>query len=266
MGLRGSRQPPGQVPRARPRRRRAATSAIAIALSEGEHRSAPALTAWTSPRARDPAEGSPAPAPEAPGSARGQAPRRAPRLAVSLERFGLATGSVERKDQLASQSLAKWVRRDQPLQYADRVVVFAELELGVNSLLDDRLPQLLEAPDLACERRLIGEIRESRPPPQRQRGSELFVALARGKRPGLGDQALEAFEVDRPRRGAQDIAPRLGHEDALAEILAQSRNMVLQRRWGVSGSPLAPQVIDQPFCANDLVRLESQEREHGAPL
>ena len=74
--------------------------------------------------------------------------QRPARVAVDVERLGLATRAVEREHELAAQALAQRVLGDQRLELADELGVAAERELGVDALLERRHAQLLEARDL----------------------------------------------------------------------------------------------------------------------
>ena len=72
---------------------------------------------------------------------------RLPRLAVDLERLGLAARAVEREHLLAAQPLAQRVLGDERLELGDERRVPPERELGVDPLLERREPQLLEPLD-----------------------------------------------------------------------------------------------------------------------
>src|SRR5439155_7084154 len=136
----------------------------------------------------------------------------APRLPVGLERVRLPTGSVQRDDQLPPQPLAERMLSDEVLELVDELPIAAELEIGVYPLLERGQAQLLETVDLAGQRRLVRQVGERGPSPQRQRLRELLPPLARSERPRLGDEPLEAVEVDRLRRGAEHVPPRLRDE------------------------------------------------------
>lgn len=74
--------------------------------------------------------------------------QRAVGVAEDLQRLGLAIAAVQREHQLGSQPLTKGPIRDQALQLGDRLRVSAQLEVGVDELLDRLQPQLLQRPDL----------------------------------------------------------------------------------------------------------------------
>src|SRR5262249_45373734 len=96
--------------------------------------------------------------------------------------------------------------------------------------------------------------------------AQLLPALARGQRLRLRYKRLEDLEVDLAGLGPQDVAPRLRDDDVGAEVLAEPRDVVLQGSGGVRGHALAPELLDQAVPANDLVRVEHEEREHGTAL
>ena len=117
---------------------------------------------------------------------------QAARLAIGLERRRLAAGAVEREHQLAADPLAQRVRGDERLELGDERAVAAEGEVGVDPLLEQREPELLEPRRLDGGERLEGELRERRAAPERERlvqprsGS---LEVARGLRVPSGSRA-----------------------------------------------------------------------------
>ena len=153
---------------------------------------------------------------------------------------------------------------DELFQLADQVAGGAELEVGIDPLLERRESCLLEAADLVAGKRLEREVLEGRPPPERQRGAELLGPLARLGAPCLGGQPLEARQVELLRVDPQDVSGRLGDDQLRTDRLSQPRDVVLQRgagglRWG-----RPPDLVDQPVGRDDLVRVQQQVREQGA--
>ena len=116
--------------------------------------------------------------------ARGPAPRQLlPGLTVRLERLGLTPRSVERQHELdRSRSRSGW-RATSVSSSADELGVAAEREVGVDTLLERAEPQLLEPRDLGLGERLVGEVGERRPAPQRERLAELLRAALGGAPP-----------------------------------------------------------------------------------
>ena len=86
---------------------------------------------------------------------------RAPRLLVGVQRVRLAPVAVEREHQLPAQALSQRMLGDQGLELAEKLGVIAELELGVDSLLDHAQPQLLELRDRGLRERVVGEARRA---------------------------------------------------------------------------------------------------------
>ena len=118
---------------------------------------------------------------------------RVARLAVGLERLGLAAAAVQREHPLRVQALAQRLLGDERLELADDLGVAARLEVLVDRQLERREPQLLEPADLERGERLAGDVVERRPAPQRER-------LARR---ALGDAAARSGgRRRRPRRAA----------------------------------------------------------------
>ena len=155
---------------------------------------------------------------------------------------------------------------DEAFQNRNGAGFLPELELGIDALLDDRQPQLVQPAGLSSKGRLMCEVAQSRAVPEAERRSESFFTLASRERPSRLDEMLEPPNVDRLRPSAKHVAPRLRDDDVLPQVLAEPRNMAVQGGWCIYGLLLAPEVLDQPVAANDLVGLEDEEREHGAPL
>ena len=89
----------------------------------------------------------------------------APGLLVGGEGLRLAVAAVEGEHELAARALAQRLARDQRLDFADGLGVAAERELGLDPLLHEGEPELLEAARLGDGEGLV-ELRERRPAPQ----------------------------------------------------------------------------------------------------
>ena len=107
---------------------------------------------------------------------------RRPRVAVGLERLGLPARAVEREHQLPAQPLAVRMLGDQRLELADELGVAAEREVGLDPLLERRQPQLLEPRRLDPRERLVVELGQRRPAPQRERLAQQARRRARARR------------------------------------------------------------------------------------
>ena len=125
---------------------------------------------------------------------------RRSRVAVGLERLRLPARAVEREHQLPAQPLAVRVLRDQRLQLADQLRVAAEREVGLDPLLQRRQPQILQPAGLDARERLLVELGQRRPAPQRERlAQQPRRARGLGRCARLGDEPLEPLQVDRLR-------------------------------------------------------------------
>ena len=135
---------------------------------------------------------------------------RASRYAV--ERLRLPARAVEREHQLAAQPLAVRVLRDQRLELADQLGVAAEREVGLDPLLERRQPQILQPPGLDSGKRLLAELRQRRPPPERERLAQ--TADARAGSPAASasrprKQSLEPPQVELVGLDLEHVARRL---------------------------------------------------------
>src|SRR5579863_8846726 len=86
--------------------------------------------------------------------------------------------------------------RNERLELRDQVGVAAEREVGVDPFLKRRKTQLLETADRVLRERLVAELRERRPAPQRKRLAKLRGGLRRLSRIALVDEELEPVQVE----------------------------------------------------------------------
>jgi hypothetical protein len=77
----------------------------------------------------------------------------------------------------------------------------------------------------------------------------------------LGDEALEAVQVEVVTLDEQDVAVRSGREEVVsnAQRLAQPRHAHAQSRGAGRGQRVAPQVVHQPISRDDLAGAEEQD-------
>ena len=94
---------------------------------------------------------------------------RLPRLAIDLERLGLALAAVEGEHQLPGEPLSSAVTGDELLQLADERGVAPGGQVGLHAQLERGQPLLLEPRDLRLRERLEGHVGERGPAPERQR-------------------------------------------------------------------------------------------------
>jgi hypothetical protein len=165
---------------------------------------------------------------------------------------------------LRSEALPQRLLFNELFQLADELAGRAELEVGVDALLERRHPGLLQAADLVAGERLEREVLERRPPPERQRGAQLLGPLVRRGATRFRGQALKAREVESLGVDAQDVAGRLRDDQLCADRLAEPRDVVLQRRARRLRWLRPPDLVDQPVGRDDLVRVQQQVGEEGA--
>ncbi len=86
--------------------------------------------------------------------------KHAPRILVALEGLGLASRSVEREHQLPAQPFSQRMLGHERLQLSNEVSVTGEGKVGLDPLLQDREPQLLESHNLPLRERLVRDVGE----------------------------------------------------------------------------------------------------------
>jgi hypothetical protein len=187
-----------------------------------------------------------------------------PRLAVGLQRVGLAAGAVQREHPLRVQALLERMRGDEPLELGDRLAVASGRERRVDRQLARPQPELLEAADLRAGERLVGEVAQRLAAPQLERVMRGGGAVAGG----LLDEPLEADRVDGVGADAQLVAAAAGDDLGLGalEQPAQLRDVELHHLHAAGGRVLAPEPLDQLVGRHRGVGPQPQHREHRALL
>ena len=155
-------------------------------------------------------------------------------------------------------------------QLCDQLGMSARREIGNEPVLDRDEAEFLEPLDLGACEIVVGEVRQRRSAPDRERLSEqdgrpCWILLAeRGLAPLAKD--VEPVEVDRGRRDVQRV-PRImaGHDDRAvlahsAEGLAELRHVHLDAVFGGLRRVVAPERVDQLVDGDDLLPAED---EHG---
>src|SRR5206468_3141116 len=118
----------------------------------------------------------------------------------------------------AAQTLPQRRARDRGLEVADQVAVAAEREIAVEPILERPEPQLLQPLDLAPREALAGELRQRRPPPQRQRLRQQCRTGARvvdGAR--FRDEPLEPAQVELLGTDVEDVASAVRAQPVAAD-------------------------------------------------
>jgi hypothetical protein len=184
---------------------------------------------------------------------------------VRLERVPLATGAVQRNDELAPKRLPVRVLGGERLQLAHDGVVAAEGELGVAQQLDRAQAQLLEPAALGVRNRLGDEVGEARPAPERERLTEPGRSFGRATGGDLtlptGDEPLEPLEVELARLQADQVAAAARLDPAGAEDLAQPVDVDLQGLHGGGRRLLSPERIDEFVPRNRVPVPQEQGRQ-----
>ena len=179
---------------------------------------------------------------------------RRSRLPVGLQRLCLAARAVEREHPLRLQPFAQRVARDERLELAEDLAMAARRQVAVDRALGRGQVQLLEAADLARRERLLRDVGERRPAPQRERLARQVV----------GDERREAQRVDVAVAEAQ-LVPAPAGDDLRAvaagrQRLAKLRDVELDHLGRRGRRILAPQRLDEPIARHRRALVEGQ---HG---
>ncbi len=192
-----------------------------------------------------------------------------PRLPVGVERLLLSAVAIERDDLLFAEALPERMLCDEPGQLVEQPPVAAERELGVVSELERAQPAVVEL-GRPCPDRLLGEIRERRPAPQREGRPQLLRRLGGvtrlERRASALERPLEALEVELVRLEHDPIAVPVRLDPAAAERLPQPVDVDLKRRERRPGRSLAPDGVHEPLPRDDRAAREQQLRQHGTLL
>jgi hypothetical protein len=193
---------------------------------------------------------------------------------VRGERVRLPTSAIQREHQLAPQALPVRVARNEGFELREQLDVAAEGKVRVDAVFDCTRARFLQPRDLEARPRLVGEVRERRLAPQRERlpehGGCAGDASAGRDRAGDRDERVEAEEVDLLGVDGEQVAGRLrqqhrrlGARSAIRlERLAQVRDVHLQRRRRARRGVIAPQAVDQSIGGDGPVQVEEQHRQH----
>ena len=83
---------------------------------------------------------------------------------------------------------------------------------------------------------------------------------------GLLAEPLEARHVELVRIDTEHIPRRSRQHPIVTDRLAQMRDVDVERLRCARRLALAPEVVPQPFCRDDLVRVQEQDRQQGSLL
>ena len=187
-------------------------------------------------------------------------------IGVRLEGLGLAAGSVQREHQQCPEALTERMCTHERRQLTHELRVASAGEICVDPGLEHREALVLELARGRRRERLVREVGERRSTPELERGAqcprgrigrrglELALALLR--------QALEALEIDLLGLDVERVPGRARDEQGVRlERLPEARHVLLQRRLGVGGRSVAPELVDEPIARERLSAVQDEQRE-----
>lgn len=156
------------------------------------------------------------------------------------------------------------------VELADQLRVPTEREIGVDSILERRETLLLEPGRLALRKRLVREVSQRGPAPQRQRlpqpiPRELCITRPQRIAP-LGHERLEPVHVELAVFSLEHIAAAPGYEHAITQGLTQVRDVHLHGLRRTRGRAFPPQLVDHAIGRDDLPAMQQQCRQHSPLL
>ena len=191
-------------------------------------------------------------------------------LPVDVERVCLAPGSIEGEHELAAQALAERMSADERLELGNELSRTAELELGVDLLLERGESKLLDPAGLDLAVLGVRELRERGPSPEAERRREPLsraLGLARRKEGArLPDESLEVAEIELVAVDLERVAAVASNEAFASERLAERRDVDVDAVQGARGWTLAPEHVDQPIRRNRSAGMQQEHREERALL
>ena len=101
------------------------------------------------------------------------------RVLVGVQGLRLPAGPVQRRHQIPPRPFAERVLGDERLELSDQVGVATQVEVGLDPKLQCGQPDLLEPGDGRLGELLVGDVRERRAPPQRERVAKACRRLRR---------------------------------------------------------------------------------------
>ena len=189
---------------------------------------------------------------------------------VDVERLRLTAATVEGEHELPAETLLQWVLSDERLELPDEVGVPAERQVGVDPL-DQRIQaKLLEPTDLVLGERLIGELRERRAAPHRERFAQQRRRTLRVtgglRRAPVREPLPEPVDVELTLPDTECITSCQRLQTVVAQYAAQLGDVVLEDLRRRRRRLLAPELVDQPVRRERFVRVDQQEREQRTLL
>ena len=127
------------------------------------------------------------------------------------------------------------------------------IEVGGDARVESGQAALLEPCSLRLGERLVRDVGQGRPPPERERLRQRAVL----------DEPLEAVDVELAVVHPQEVARRTRDDAIGAERLPQRVYVHLQRARAARRRLLAPDPVDQAVDRDDLVRVEQEQRQES---
>ena len=101
-------------------------------------------------------------------------------------------------------------------------------------------------------------------PPDIECLAQLVAGIRGGRSSSLCDELLEANDVELIRLNPEAISGRARLDAIRTKRLAQLRHVHLQRGLSRCRRRLTPQLVDQSVTRHHLIRVQGQDRKHGA--
>ena len=171
-----------------------------------------------------------------------------PRRLKVRERFGLPACPIESTRQLAQQSLAKRMLRDERLQLGDELPAPAKRKIGVDPIFERDQPPLLQPLRFDCCERLVEYVGQRGAPPERERASQRRRCLgriaARQLLPATPKELLETVEVELVRLKLEHVARGTPSQPCASKHLSEARHVVVEGMRRARRRPLPPEAVD----------------------
>ena len=151
--------------------------------------------------------------------------------------------------------------RDERFKLGDGVRVASELEVELDPHLQRRQTQLLEPGDGGVCERLVLEIRERWPTPERKRFAQQRRRFRATPTLGRRGQPLEPSKVELVVVDAQQVSGRPCLDHVRTQQLAEVRHLPLHLRNRGHRRPPGVQLVGESIDGHDTVCLQEQERE-----
>ena len=151
---------------------------------------------------------------------------------VRPQRVGLTSRPVQRGHELGPEALAQRILLHPRFELTDQLRVPAELQIGIDAVLDRRGARLLEPGDHRAGEGVVREVDERVAAPQGERVPEHVrrrLGVARVQRgASFCREPVEASRVERVPRQVERVAPAACRDSFLAERTSQPRDVDLQ--------------------------------------